>query len=609
MNTIRLTMAQAFVRYLTAQRSIVRGQEVPLIPAAFAIFGHGNVSCLGEALEAARAQLPTWRGQNEQSMALAAIGYAKAQRRRQALLVTSSIGPGALNMVTAAAVAMANRLPVLLAPGDNFASRLPDPVLQQLEHFGDPTITATDAFRPVCRYWDRITRPEQIIHSLPQAIGTLLDPADCGPVCLALAQDVQGHAYDYPEAFFEPRTHRPFRPRADAQAVQEAAALLRQASHPMLIAGGGVHYSEATQALSEFAQRHRLPVAETMAGRSALQHQHPCNIGPLGVLGATGTNALAAQSDLIFAVGTRLQDFTTASWSLFSHPQLRFVSLNAARYDATKHRACAVIGDARCGLEELSAALAGWQAPQEWLERAQRGAQAWNAELEQPPTGDPLSYAQVIQTVNRMCTPTDLVVCAAGGLPGELYKNWKALGVGSLDFEYGFSCMGYEIAGAYGAKMAQPEREVIAFVGDGSYLMLNSELYSSIRTGHKLIVVLCDNAGFASIHNLQTSTGSPGFNNLLRDCAGNSDARVDFVQHAQSLGAHTEVAQGIADLESAFARAREADRSCVIYVRTDPLLWTGGGAWWEVGMPEVSTRPEMKQLRARFEEAKQRQSV
>ncbi|HEX6141651.1 MAG TPA: thiamine pyrophosphate-binding protein, partial [Geminicoccaceae bacterium] len=450
MATVRLTMAQALVKYLAAQKTVIGDETVPLFAGVFAIFGHGNVTCLGEALEAAQDQLPTWRGQNEQSMALAGIAYAKAKRRRQIMVAASSIGPGAMNLVTAAGVAMANRLPILLLAGDTFANRVPDPVLQQVEHFHDPTMTVNDAFKAVTRYWDRIVHPEQIVASLPQAVATMLDPADCGPAFLGLAQDTQAAAYDYPEAFFEPTVWRVPRPRPDVEQLVEAAAILRKAEKPLIVAGGGVHYSLATEDLRNFAETHRIPVVETIAGRAVLPHEHPNNAGPLGVIGSSSANALAAEADVVLAVGTRLQDFTTGSWTVFQDPNVRLIALNAARFDATKHRAVPVVGDARAGLVELSAALPAWQAPAGWLERAGRVYREWNEVVDQrsgPTNAELPTYAHVVGAINRVCDPTDLALTAAGGLPGELCKNWKAKSVGTFDCEFGFSCMGYEIAG------------------------------------------------------------------------------------------------------------------------------------------------------------------
>jgi 3D-(3,5/4)-trihydroxycyclohexane-1,2-dione acylhydrolase (decyclizing) len=612
MKLVRMTMAQALVRYLMAQRILIGDREAQLFAGVFAIFGHGNVTCLGEALEPVKEILPTWRGQNEQSMALAGIAYAKAKRRRQIMVAATSIGPGATNMVTAAAVAHANRLPILLLSGDVFANRLPDPVLQQVEHFNNPTTSVNDAFRAVTRYWDRITRPEQIIESLPQAVATMLDPGDCGPAFLSLCQDAQAEAFDYPAAFFEPVLHRIARPRPDRDQIAEAAKVLRSAKRPLLIAGGGVHYALATQELAAFAERHNLPVTETIAGRASLQHDHPNNVGPIGVSGGASANALASETDVALAVGTRLQDFSTGSWSAFRDPAFRLISVNAARFDAHKHRAVAVIGDAQVTLGELSDALAGWRAPDSWSERGRREYAAWNEVIDRhagPTNADPPSYAQVIGAVNRICDPGDLAVSAAGGLPGEICKNWRAKSVGSFDCEFGYSCMGYEIAGALGAKMANPDRDVIAFVGDGSYLMMNSEIYSSVLTGHKLILIVCDNGGFAVINRLQTDQGGKSFNNMFVDCKVREVVPVDFVKHAEGMGARAEKVRSISDLEQAFARAKTADRTAVIVIDVQAQQWTPGGAWWDIGVPEISERAEVRAARARIEEQRAAQRV
>jgi 3D-(3,5/4)-trihydroxycyclohexane-1,2-dione acylhydrolase (decyclizing) len=612
MKTLRLTMAQALVRYLVAQRIAIDDEDtgLPLFAGVFAIFGHGNVTCLGEALQPVQDALPTWRGQNEQSMALAAVAFAKAKRRRQIMVATSSIGPGATNMVTAAAVAHANRLPVLLLAGDSFASRIPDPVLQQVEHFDDPGRTVNDAFRAVSRYWDRITRPEQILGSLPQAVATMLDPADCGPAFLGLSQDVQGEVYDYPAAFFEARLHRIPRPRPDTEQVVEAAELLKDAEKPLIVAGGGVHYSLACEALAEFADHHSVPVVETVAGRAVLTHDHPQNAGPIGVIGSSSANALAAEADVVLAVGTRLQDFSTGSWSVFGNPDMRLIALNAARFDAHKHRALPVVGDAREGLEELSAALGGWRAPKPWQQKRWKEYGAWHKTVDQhagPTNAYPPSYAQVVGAINRICDPTDLALTAAGGLPGELCKVWRAWSVGSFDCEFGYSCMGYEIAGAWGAKMADPERDVIAFVGDGSYLMMNTDIYSSVLTGQKLIVIVCDNGGFAVIDRLQRFKGGKSFNNLLRHCRTVNRTAVDFAKHAEAMGAIAETAQSIADLEQAFKRAKDADRTTVIVIKVQDDQWTPGDAWWDVGVPEVSSRKAVRAARKDHDAARKRQ--
>ena len=614
MKTERLTMAQALVQYLAAQHiEDEQGTSRPLFAGVFGIFGHGNVTCLADALYAARAQLPTWRGQNEQAMVLAAAAYAKAKRRRQIFAATSSIGPGATNMVTGAALAHANRLPVLLLAGDTFANRLPDPVLQQVEHFNNPTITVNDAFRAVTRYWDRIVHPQQLLASLPQAVATMLDPADCGPALLALPQDVQGEAFDCPDMFLEPVTHRVPRPRPDRRQLADAAAALRQAHKPLLVCGGGVHYSLATAELAAFAERHAVPVVETIAGRAALLHEHPQNAGPLGVIGSSSANALAAEADVVLAVGTRLQDFTTGSWSVFGNRrEFRLVTLNAARFDAGKHRAVAVVADAREGLSELSEALGEWRAPEAWGAEGRRLYAQWNQTVDEcssatPPQqkkGEPPSYAQVVGAVNRGCEAGDLALTAAGGFPGELCKNWRARAVGDFDCEFGFSCMGYEIAGGLGAKMADPEREVFVLVGDGSYLMMNSDVLSSVMTGHKLIIVVCDNGGYAVINRLQNFKGGASFNNLFADCHRTTPVTVDFAAHAKSMGADGEEVATIAELEDAIKRARAADKTRVIVLRTHPHQWTPGDAWWDVGVPRSSPRAEVREAHAAHEKAR-----
>jgi 3D-(3,5/4)-trihydroxycyclohexane-1,2-dione acylhydrolase (decyclizing) len=611
MDTIRLTMADAVVRFLMAQSIEIDGKEAPLFPGVFAIFGHGNVTCLGDALEAVKDRFPTWRGQNEQSMAMAAIAFAKAKRRRQIMVATSSIGPGALNMVTAAGIAHANRLPLLILSGDTFAGRVPDPVLQQVEHFDDPTVTVNDAFRPVTRYWDRITRPEQVLQSLPHAVATLLDPADCGPAFLGLPQDVQAEAFDYPTRFFEPRLHRIRRPGPDLREVDVAAEVLRSAERPLLIAGGGVHYSIGTKELAAFATRHDVPVVETVAGKSSLPCDHSMFAGPIGVTGSTSANALAQDADVVLAVGTRLQDFTTGSWSVFGDERMRLVALNVGRYDASKHLAAPLVADARRGLEALSEALGGWRAPDAWPARARQEYASWNAYLDETaetPSGSGLpSYAAVIRAVNRLAGPDDYIVAAAGGLPGELNKHWRAKGVGTFDCEYGFSCMGYEIGGAWGAAMAMPERTVISFCGDGSYLMANSDVYGSVLSGHKFVLVLCDNEGYAVIDRLQVFKGGASFNNMLVDVRAKQPTRVDFAQHAAAMGAWTERVDALDGLEGALERARAADRTAVLVIRTDPDVWTGGDAWWDVGVPEVSARDEVVVAKAEHEAARKHQ--
>ncbi len=628
METVRLTTAQALVRFLVAQRCEVDGSVAPLFPGVFAIFGHGNVTAFGEALEAAGDALPTWRGQNEQGMAMAAIGFAKAVRRRQVMIATSSIGPGALNMVTAAGIAMANRLPVLLISGDTFANRLPDPVLQQVERFDDPTVSVNDAFKPVVRYWDRIGHPAQILQSLPQAVAVLLDPAECGPVFLGLPQDVQAEAYDYPLHFFAERVHRIRRPRPDPTEVAVAVEIVREAKRPLVIAGGGVRYSGAEGQLGALAENHGLPVAETVAGKGSLPWDHPANVGPLGVTGSTSANALASDADVVIAVGTRLQDFTTGSWTVFGDEALRLVSVNAARFDTAKHLAVPVVGDAAATLEAMSEALAGHRAPEEWSDAARTLVAEWTTYIDEVTgpdahtvTGLP-SYAQVIGVVNRLAAPDDYVVAAAGGLPGELNKTWRASLPGTFDTEYGFSCMGYEIGGAWGAAMARrpaspadPEwrrgnvhGDVISMCGDGSYLMLSADVFSSVLSGHKVIVVLCDNGGYSVIQRLQVFTGGAAFNNRWDEGTRRAvDVEVDYAAHAAAMGARVEPVATLDELETAFARAKEAETTTVIVIRTDPYTWTGGDAWWDVGVPEVSERDEVRLARAEHEAERKRQ--
>jgi 3D-(3,5/4)-trihydroxycyclohexane-1,2-dione acylhydrolase (decyclizing) len=598
MSTIRMTMAQALVRYLINQFTVVDGEEVPLFPGIFGIFGHGNVTCLSEALEAVKDTFPTWRGQNEQSMALAAIAFAKAKRRRQIMVATSSIGPGATNMVTAAGVAHANRLPLLILSGDTFANRRSDPVMQQVEHYGNPSINVNDAFKAVTRYWDRIVHPEQIIASLPQAVATMLDPADCGPAFIGLPQDIQEYACDYPTKFFAKTVHEIPRPRPDKRRVADALRLLKSAKRPLIISGGGVRYSGAEEAVAKFAVQHGIPITETIAGKSTVPHDHPAYAGPIGIVGSTSANALGAEADVIVAIGTRLMDFTTGSWTLFNH-DAQFISINAARWDANKHRALAVVGDAKETIEEFGAALKDWKANAAWSKKAKTLMAEWNTAIDgyQKPTNAPVpTYGQVVGAVNRKAAPTDYMLTAAGGLPGETMKNWRCKTTNSYDLEFGFSCMGYEIAGGWGAKMADPSRDVIVMVGDGSYMLMNSDIYSSVLTGHKLIIIVCDNGGYAVISRLQEFKGTPGFNNLLKDCkTAIPPFSVDFVKHAESMGAIARKVQSLAELEQAMDWAKTTDRTTVISIVTDAYIWTPGDALWDVGVPQVSDRSAVKE--------------
>ncbi len=612
METIRLTTAQAIVKWLIAQRTILDDAEVPLFAGVFGIFGHGNVTSLAEALQAHQDELPTWRGHNEQAMALAGVAYAKAKRRRQIMIATSSIGPGCTNMVTAAAVAHANRLPLLLLSGDYFTHRIVNPVLQQVEHFGDPTLSVCDAFKPVSRYWDRIIRPEQIVQSLPQALGVMLDPADCGPAFFALPQDIQAEAYDYPARFFDTKVHYVRRPGPDPRDVAAAVDIIGGAAKPLIIAGGGVHYSGAVAELTAFAERRGIPVVETVAGKAVLVADHPNYAGPIGVTGSAAANAVAEDADVVIAVGTRLQDFTTGSWSVFKNPDVRFVSLNTARWDATKQQAHPVIGDALVAVEAIDAALGDYRAEPSWLADAGARIGEWHAYLDtwkDRTDVDPPAYATVIQTINDLCDDDDYCLSAAGGLPGELTMGWRSKAVGTFDAEYGYSTMGYEIAGAWGAKMARPDGDVIAWVGDGSYLIMNSDIYSTVFTGQKVILMVLDNGGFAVINRLQVDTGGAEFNNLLSTARHDEYFHVDFVKHAQSMGALAEKVERLEDLPAAFARAKAADRTYAIVMDVHQYTWTEGGAWWEVAIPEVSDREQVRVARAEWAAEKKHQRV
>lgn len=603
--TIRLTAAQAMVRYIAAQQN---DDGERFIEGCWAIFGHGNVAGIGEALHVAKDDFPTWRGHNEQTMAHAAIAYAKQSNRRKAMAVTSSIGPGAANMVTAAALAHVNRLPVLLIPGDVFANRGPDPVLQQVEDFADGTVTVNDCFKPVTRYFDRITRPEQLLTALPRAFRTMTDPADCGPVCLSFCQDVQAEAFDYPVSFFEPKIWRQRRIRPDEGELAEVAGLIRAGKRPVVVAGGGVHYAQATGALASFAEAHNIPVVETQAGKSALPWDHPLNLGPIGVTGGEAANTVCAEADVVIGVGTRFQDFTTGSWGLFANPERKLVSLNVAAYDAMKHGAVPLQSDALVGLNELGEALNGYTSPgkinglkSDWFAKVDP--------LTDAPDGNALATdMQVIGAVQRAAGEDTVVMCAAGTMPGELHKLWKAGNPGSYHMEYGFSCMGYEIAGAMGIKMAQPERDVICFTGDGTYMMANSEMATAAMMGIPFTVVVTDNRGYGCINRLQMGTGGAEFNNLLDHAIGGQNSNIDFAKHAESMGAVSVKVSSIAELEEALAKRADAKGPYVIVIDTDPYPSTeAGGTWWDVGVPEVSQREEVKAARANYETNKKLQ--
>ncbi|MBO9097884.1 MULTISPECIES: 3D-(3,5/4)-trihydroxycyclohexane-1,2-dione acylhydrolase (decyclizing) [unclassified Rhizobium] len=603
--TIRLTMAQAVAQFLTKQMTVIDGQKVQIFGGVWAIFGHGNVAGLGEALYQIRDELPVYRAHNEQGMAHAAIAYAKTSFRQRFMACTTSIGPGALNMVTAAGVAHVNRIPVLFLPGDVFANRAPDPVLQQIEDFGDGTVSANDAFRPVSRYFDRITRPEQIISALKRAMQVLTDPQDCGPVTLALCQDVQAEAFDYPVSLFEEHVWTQRRPRPDADELANAIALIRKAEKPVIIAGGGVLYSQATAELTSFAETHGIPVVVTQAGKSAINESHPMSLGSVGVTGTSAANAIAEDADLIIAVGTRCQDFTTGSWALFKNDALSMVGLNIAAFDAAKHDSHTLVADAREGLKVLSAGLAGWKAPAALAERASHEKARWMeaAAKAMATTNAALpSDAQVIGAVARTIGgENSIVLCAAGGLPGELHKLWPATVPGSYHMEYGFSCMGYELAGGLGAKLARPEKEVVVMVGDGSYMMLNSEIATSVMLGMKLTVVLLDNRGYGCINRLQMATGGANFNNLLKDSYHEVMPAIDFRAHAESMGAIAVKVSSITELEQAIEASRTNDRTSVFVIDTDALVTTEeGGHWWDVAVPEVSLRPEVNEAHKNY---------
>jgi 3D-(3,5/4)-trihydroxycyclohexane-1,2-dione acylhydrolase (decyclizing) len=624
METVRLTTAQAIVRWMMAQQTILdEGIEAPMFPGIYGIFGHGNVTCLGHALEEVKDEFPTWRGQNEQGMALAAVAYNKAVKARQIMVATSSVGPGATNMITAAGVASSNRLPLLMFAGDTFASRIPDPVLQQVENFGEPSTTVNDAFKPVTKFWDRIMHPAQIVQSLPAALTTMIDPATRGPAFIGLPQDVQAMAYDYPVRFFEPTVHEVPRPRADKSEMVAAAETLKGARKPLIIAGGGVHYSAAEATLAEFAHSHNIPVVETVAGKSSMLGDDRMYVGPIGVTGSEAANNLVAEADVVLAVGCRLQDFTTGSWTVFKNQDTVIVGINTTRFDAIKHRSMPVVGDARETLRELMTLIGDYAAPESWVEQAgdeKVGFRNYLDSLVHPPEGADdgfISYAQVVRTVNDQATEGDVCLAAAGGFPGEVNNGWWNKGIGTFDCEYGYSCMGYELSGGWGAAMAygpgggaERDGELFVFVGDGSYMMMNSDLYSSVLSGHKMIVLVCDNGGFAVINRLQTGQGGKPFNNLLSDCRIAGDVvEIDFAAHAAAVGAGSETISSLDELGPALERARASDRSYVIAMKVDAYSWTEGGSFWEVGVPETSNMQSVADARAEMDKGKADQRI
>jgi 3D-(3,5/4)-trihydroxycyclohexane-1,2-dione acylhydrolase (decyclizing) len=612
--TLRLTAAQALIKFMTRQMVMVDGKKLPIFAGTWAIFGHGNVAGIGEALYAHRKDMPTYRGHNEQSMAHAATAFAKASNRRRMMAVTTSIGPGALNMVTAAAVAHVNRIPVLLLPGDVFATRFPDPVLQQIEDFGDGTTTANDCFKPVSRYFDRITRPEQLIPALNRAMAVLTDPAECGPVTLSMCQDTQAEAFDYPEDFFDERVWTTRRPRPDEAEFDAAFKALKAAKRPVIIAGGGVLYSEATATLKAFVDRTGIPVVETQAGKSSLPFADDLNMGAVGVTGTDASNTICEQADVILAVGTRLQDFTTGSWSLFKDKSRKIIGLNTQSFDATKHRALPLVADARVGLEELMVALGTWAAPAPWTKKAKSERTKWidvAAKYTKPTNALLPTDAQVVGAVQRALGRDVTVLCAAGSMPGELHKLWEADYPGSYHMEYGFSCMGYEIAGGIGVKMARPDREVVVWTGDGTYMMANSELATAVMLGTKLTLVITDNRGYGCINRLQFAAGGERFNNLFdHNTLNGANHAIDFVKHTESMGAKAIKVKSLADLERALKTAKASKHTTAIVIDTDPMHSTdAGGTWWEVGIPEVSSRKQVRAAHAKWKKGGKAQRI
>ncbi len=613
--TVRLTMTQALVAFLKQQRSERDGVEQPFFAGCFGIFGHGNIAGMGQALQ----QNPDFRYyqcRNEQAMVHTAVAYAKTKNRLQTLACTSSIGPGATNMVTGAALATINRLPVLLLPGDSFARRNVAPVLQQLESFGSQDISVNDCFKPVSRYWDRINRPDQLLMALPEAMRVLTSPTEAGAVTLALPEDVQTEAFDYPVELFRERTWRVPRNRPDRAALEQAAAWIRAASRPLIVAGGGVIYAEATETLRRFAEQTGIPVGETMAGKGSLDYDHPLNLGAIGATGTFAANRLARDADLVIGIGTRYSDFTTASKTAFQHPDLRFININVTEFDAAKHFALRLVGDARASLIELIELLEGYHVAAKYRAQAEQLHAEWDAEVARiyAIRNTPLpSQGELIGAVNDLGDPAGIMVCAAGSLPGDLHKLWRARHPKNYHMEYGYSCMGYEIAGGLGIKMAAPEREVYVMVGDGSYLMLSQEIVTSIQEDRKLIIVLLDNSGYKSIGSLSRSLGQEGFGTRYAYPQGGvlpgDDAEeiaplpVDLAANAASLGAHVIRCATYADFVAALHAARDTDRTTVIYIQNDRLVGVPGyESWWDVPIAEVSESATVRAARAEWEE-------
>ena len=607
-------MAQALVRFLAAQYSERDGIRQRLFGGVFGIFGHGNVAGIGQALDQMRDRVPYYQCRNEQAMVHTAAAYAKMHNRLRTLACTSSIGPGATNMLTGAAGATINRLPVLLLPGDIFGSRRPAPVLQQLESPQSQDVSVNDCFKPVSRYWDRIYRPEQILSALPEAMRVLTSPAEAGAVTLALPQDVQAEAYDYPAAFFEDRVWTVQRNRGDATVLQRAAEAIRAGRQPVIIAGGGVLFSEASEALRRLASTFGIPVVETQAGKGSLRWDDPMALGAAGVSGGSAAHDVCRDADLVISIGCRLTDFTTGSKTAFQHLDVRFISINVVEMDAFKHASIPVLADARTAIEELHQLLVGYSTSADYKARVEKLRTAWIEETDRVTSAGgagPMVQAEVISVVNAVSEARDVVVCAAGSLPGELHKLWRTRDPNGYHVEYGYSCMGYEIAGGLGVKMAAPERNVYVMVGDGSYLMMAQEIVTSVQEGYPLTIVLVDSGGFASIGSLSRSVGSGGFGTDYRfrnAASGRLDGEelpVDLGANAESLGARLFRAHDRASLERALAAARAADRTAVVHVVVDPAARVPGyGCWWDVPVSEVSEQEAVQAARADYEKAR-----
>ncbi|NQY30477.1 MAG: 3D-(3,5/4)-trihydroxycyclohexane-1,2-dione acylhydrolase (decyclizing) [Flavobacteriaceae bacterium] len=606
MGTIRLTVGQAIIKFLNNQYIQTDTGVQKYINGTFGIFGHGNVTCIAEALYDIKEEFPTYRGQNEQSMALAAIAYARAKNREQIMLVTTSVGPGATNMITAAGVAYTNSLPLLMLSGDVFDSRLSHPVLQQIENERDSTSSASDCFKAITKYWDRITNPAQLMQSLPQAIAMMLDPRTCGPAYIGVCQDTQSMAYDYPESFFAKKIHKLVRSRADKEEINEAVRIIKAAKKPVIIAGGGVLLSNASEVLNDLALQCQIPYGTTVSGKTAFLANEELNIGPVGVPGTKAINALLNEADVVINIGTRLQDFTTGSWSIFKNEDVKFVSINASRFDAIKHNSHCVVGDAKEIIKELCEELKDYKADIKLINQAKENKKIYLKYVEDKinEKNDIPSYANVVGIINKLATEKDRVITAAGGLPGEVNTIWQSKGFNTIDNEYGFSCMGYEVSGGYGSAIANKEGQNIVFTGDGSYMMLNTEIYSSVLSGDKMIVIVCDNQGYAVINRLQINQGAEPFNNLIQDCKLAGDPfGVDYVQHAKAMGANGEFVSKIEDLEEAFLRAKASSKTYVLHIEVSKYNWSEhGDAWWEVGVPEVSKKEKIVAARKNYEE-------